>query len=464
MGEEETADGDVIKIDTTNDWDEGDWKLFQKRIKEPQVGDGDNRIAVVFVGDGGSQNGRLPEILNACSNQKLPLLVVIIDNGRAINTFTKDVASNTLKYTIGEHYEIPGVLVDGCNAVDVAKTGKAVADYVRSGNGPAVMQVHTYRFMGHSPADPEHERGRKDEKAWAKKFCDPILEFEKMYIATGVLTRNDLDMAKKEMKQVVQNAVKFAEDSPDPPANLAKELEYPTAIDTDYNNCDAPSFAAAVTERTVSKSQMQTIMDHLEDLRSKARAGDISIAEAVNLAIHEEMLRDPTTTCHAEDLQAGSSYNIPKLTQQTYGSLRASDEIIDEGHFIGKGIGEAMNGYRPIIELSEYIFTHMSSSWSDPSDYLVFLPNLALTAFSEYKLWYLRNGRDRISWKHVSTKWWSIQITNHHPGCWRHCTGPSSRRRAQSTSPRLYYGHSWLKDWYCLFPRSCLWDYQVIHT
>merc|ERR1719238_1697450 len=65
----------------------------------------------------------------------------------------------------------------------------------------------------------------------------------------------------------------------------------------------------------------------------------------------EEMLRDPKTTIHAEDLQAGSSYDIPKMTQQTFGTLRAADEIIDEGHFIGKALGEGMNGYRPIVEL-----------------------------------------------------------------------------------------------------------------
>lgn len=355
LGEKDT-ENDVLKIDATKEWDDNDWKHFQERIKEPHstTGDGDNRIAVVFVGDGGSQNGRLPEILNCCSNQKFPLLVVIIDNGRAINTFTKDVASNTFKYTLGEHYQVPGVLVDGCNAVDVAKAGRAVADYVRSGNGPAVMQVHTYRFMGHSPADPEHERGRKDEKAWAKKYCDPILEFEKKYLSSGRLTRDELDAAKKEMKHIVQDAVDFADKSPEPPANLAKQLEYPTPIDTDYNDCSPPYFVDAVNARTISSSQMKTILMHLESLRAKAKAGDITIAEAANLAIHEEMLRDPLTTMHAEDLQAGSSYNIPQMTQQTYGSLRASDEIIDEGHFIGKGIGEAMNGYRPIIELSEY--------------------------------------------------------------------------------------------------------------
>jgi len=96
---------------------------------------------------------------------------------------------------------------------------------------------------------------------------------------------------------------------------------------------------------------METVNAHIADLRAKAEAGEISIGDAINLAIHEEMLRDPTTTIHAEDLQAGSSYDIPKLTQQTYGQIRAADEIIDEGHFIGKALGEGMNGYRPIIEL-----------------------------------------------------------------------------------------------------------------
>ena len=147
--EQELDNGDIIKVDASSGWDDRDWEKFQDRIKgTPSSGDGDNRIAVVFVGDGGSQNGRLPEILNACSKQNLPLLIVVIDNGRAINTFTKDVSSNTMKYTLGEHYHVPGLLIDGLNAANVAKAGRAVTDYIRNGNGPAVMQIHTYRFMG----------------------------------------------------------------------------------------------------------------------------------------------------------------------------------------------------------------------------------------------------------------------------------------------------------------------------
>jgi TPP-dependent pyruvate/acetoin dehydrogenase alpha subunit/pyruvate/2-oxoglutarate/acetoin dehydrogenase E1 component len=320
-----------------------------KQNKAPPADD--DRIAMVFVGEGGAQNGRTAELLNAAAKDNLPLLLLVIDNGRAINTFTPDVAKNGNVYEQGEHYGVPGLLVDGLNAADVAKGGKAVIDYIRKGKGPAILQVHTYRFNGHSPADPEHERGRKDEKAWARRAQDPIKVFETKYIDNGVFTEDELKEARKEVLADVKESVEFADKSPMPPVELAKELEFPDVPDTDYNLREAPAFADEVNARTISADQMSTIQEHMASLRAKAEAGEISIGDAINLAIHEEMLRDPTTTIHAEDLQAGSSYDIPKLTQQTYGKIRAADEIIDEGHFVGKALGEALNGYRPIVEL-----------------------------------------------------------------------------------------------------------------
>lgn len=312
----------------------------------------DDRISVVFCGEGGAQNGRMAEILNAASKDNLPLLILVIDNGRAINTFTPDIAQNSNVYEQGKHYGVPGLVVDGLNAADVAKGGKAVIDYIRQGNGPAILQVHTYRFNGHSPADPEHERGRKEEKAWARVEQDPLKYFEDKFVnEMGLFTEDDLKEAKKEVMAQVKESVQFADQSPMPPVELAKQLEYPDAPDTDYNTKEGPAWADEVNARTISPSQMETIQAHIAALHDKARAGEITIGDAINLAVHEEMLRDPTTTIHAEDLQAGSSYDIPKLTQQTYGQIRAADEIIDEGHFIGKALGEAMNGYRPIVEV-----------------------------------------------------------------------------------------------------------------
>jgi len=310
----------------------------------------DDRISVVFIGEGGSQNGRMAETLNAAAKDNLPLLVIVIDNGRAINTFTEDVATNSDVYKQGLHYGVPGLKVDGTKADEVLAAGRAVIDHVRT-KGPAVLQVHTYRFMGHSPADPEHERGRKDEKKWARDTQDPIKQFEAKYVTDGTFQQEELDAVRKEALATVKAAVKFADASPFPPEDLAKDLEFPDPPDTDYNLRAAPAFGPAVNARTISTQQMDTITSHIGALRNKAAAGEITIGDAINLAVHEEMLRDPSTTIHAEDLQAGSSYDIPKLTQQTYGSIRAADEIIDEGHFIGKALGEGMNGYRPIVEL-----------------------------------------------------------------------------------------------------------------
>jgi len=324
--------------------------ILMDRLNYPEQYKDDKRMTVVFIGEGGAQNGRMAECLNAAAKEKLPILFLVIDNGRAINTFTPDVATNNDIYKLGKHYGVPGLKVDGTNTVDTMRAGRAVTDYVRN-EGPAIMQVHTFRFNGHSPADPEHERGRKDEKKWARASADPIVNFEQVAVESGIATQEELDAVKKEQQAAVKAAVKFAGDSPFPPASLAAELEFPDRPETDYNARAAPGDADEINARTIPADRMEAVQAHIEQLRAKAEAEALTIGDAVNLAILEEMLRDPSTCIHAEDLQAGSSYDIPKMTQQTFGRLRASDEIIDEGHFIGKALGEGMNGKRPIVEL-----------------------------------------------------------------------------------------------------------------
>jgi len=324
--------------------------ILLDRERDPELYKNDERIAVVFCGEGGSQNGRMAECLNAAAKEQLPILFVVIDNGRAINTFTPDVATNSDVFAQGKHYGVPGLLVDGQDMGQTLKGGRAVVDYVRS-NGPAILQVHTFRFQGHSPADPEHERGRKAEKAWARKEADPISLFEAKALAEGIMAQDEMDAAKARVKARVKASVDFALASPEPPASLAKELEYPDKPDTDYNLKVAPPGAAAVNQQTLDPAALAGAEAYMATLVAKASAGEITIGDAINLAILEEMIRDPTCVVHAEDLQAGSSYNIPAMTQQTFGKLRAADEIIDEGHFLGKALGEGMNGYRPIVEL-----------------------------------------------------------------------------------------------------------------
>eukprot|EP01041_Mallomonas_annulata_P001562 gene1562-3017_t len=327
-----------------------DRELYPDKYKD------DTRITVVFLGDGAAQNGRMAECLNAAAIGNLPILFIIVDNGRAINTLTSDVAANINVFEAGRHYGIPGILADGQDVLHTLRTARAVIDYVRH-TGPAILQVHTYRFFGHSSADPELEEGRKEERSWVRAKADPIVILED-YMKTNHMVSDDTLLNIKNMVQdKVNAAVAFAESSTPAAATLAVELQYPDAPSTDYNTREPNSFMEkGISLRKIDFNMRMKLEQHILKLQDASRNGNIAICDAVNLAILEEMLRDPTVIMHAEDLRTGSSYNIPKLCQQCFGSLCAADEIISEGHFIGKAIGEAMNGYRPIVELMNMNF------------------------------------------------------------------------------------------------------------
>ena len=134
----------------------------------------------------------------------------------------------------------------------------------------------------------------------------------------GLFTKEELSAAEKEVLAQVKASVQFADASPMPPVELAKELEYPDAPDTDYNTRQGPAWADEVNRRTIAPEKLEAIQKHIESLQANAKAGDFSIGDAINLTTHEEMLHNPTTTMHAENLQGGSSYGISKQTQQTY--------------------------------------------------------------------------------------------------------------------------------------------------
>merc|ERR1719364_187266 len=189
--------------------------IMLDRARDPEKFKDDDRISVVFIGEGGAQNGRMAECLNAAAKENLPILFLVIDNGRAINTFTDDVAANMDIYLQGQHYGVPGMVVDGVDMESTLKTGRTVVDHVRN-SGPAILQVHTYRFQGHSPADLEHERGRKDEKKWARANADPI----KILEAEGIFSKEEMDAVNDRVKAQVKEAVDFANASPEPAASL----------------------------------------------------------------------------------------------------------------------------------------------------------------------------------------------------------------------------------------------------
>ena len=123
-------------------------------------------------------------------------------------------------------------------------------------------------------------------------------------------SEEELTATKKQVMAEVKEAVNFAKNSPEPPASLAKELEFPDAPDTDYNDRPVRADAEAITAASTDAGAIARCEEHIAGLKEKAAAGMITIGDAVNLAILEEMVRDPMTTIHAEDLQVGLCHRV----------------------------------------------------------------------------------------------------------------------------------------------------------
>ena len=173
----------------------------------------DGGVAVAYMGDGAANQGQVAECYNMASLWKLPVLFVIENNQYAMGTSTERHAAGQL-YRRGEGYGIPGEQLDGMDVFNVQETARQALDYVRSGNGPYILEVMTYRYRGHSMSDPAKYR-TKDEVTDMKENRDPISTIKDMMQEQGV-PEEDLKAIDKEIKAIVKESAEFATESPEP--------------------------------------------------------------------------------------------------------------------------------------------------------------------------------------------------------------------------------------------------------
>ncbi len=177
---------------------------------------GDGGVAVGYMGDGASNQGQVAECYNMAALWDLPVLFVIENNKYGMGTSVARSSAGEL-YRRGEGYGIPGEQVDGMDVFAVQKAAKQALDYARSGNGPYILEVMTYRYRGHSMSDPAQYRS-KDEVAGMKKDRDPIDLVKNMLLDQGV-DEAELKGIDKGIKAVIAEAAKFAQESPVPDAS-----------------------------------------------------------------------------------------------------------------------------------------------------------------------------------------------------------------------------------------------------
>jgi len=174
----------------------------------------DNGVAVAYMGDGASNQGQVAECYNMAALWDLPVLFVIENNQYGMGTSVSRSSAGQL-YRRGEGYGIPGEQIDGMNILEVQAAARQALDYIRTGNGPYILEVMTYRYRGHSMSDPAKYR-TKEEVSSMKQDRDPITNVKDMLQSKGV-DESEIKKIDKEIKSIVNEAATFAQENPEPP-------------------------------------------------------------------------------------------------------------------------------------------------------------------------------------------------------------------------------------------------------
>jgi pyruvate dehydrogenase E1 component alpha subunit len=174
-------------------------------------------VCVVFFGDGSTNQGTYHEVMNLASVWKLPMLFFLENNLYGMGSrFDRVRAGGEDFYPGAATYGIDqAAVVDGMDVLVVQEATKLALESIRAGNGPAFIEAKTFRFQGHSMADPVKYRDNSETASWEER--DPVTTFPGQLLEQGLLTEAELDEIRNRVDAEVAAAVKFAEDSPFPP-------------------------------------------------------------------------------------------------------------------------------------------------------------------------------------------------------------------------------------------------------
>ncbi|MDI3339422.1 MAG: pyruvate dehydrogenase (acetyl-transferring) E1 component subunit alpha [Sphaerobacter sp.] len=180
-----------------------------------------NYVVLCFFGDGATNNGAFHEALNFASLWKLPVLFICENNQYGMGTHVEYASAVPEMARKAAAYDIPAARVDGQDVLVMRDAVKQALDHCRAGHGPFFLEALTYRFRGHSMADPEAYRSK--EEVEQRRREDPIIRFRDKLLAEGVTTAEELDQIDTEVDQQMDEAVRFADESPVPdPATLTE--------------------------------------------------------------------------------------------------------------------------------------------------------------------------------------------------------------------------------------------------
>ena len=307
----------------------------------------DDEVVLVALGDGQTSGGEFWESLNTASNRRLPVVYLVEDNGYAISV---PVEFQTPGGDIADLVEsFPGlkvIRVDGTDGVASIRAMTEAVAYARGRSGPALVRAHVTRPYSHSMTDDESQyRTAAEIKADALK--DPLRRFSEFLRTQGHATDDDLEAIAADIDREVQDASDRAVVAPKPDASTATLYVYSPTIDP----------ASAIFESTPA-----------------GEGTPVTMVSAINLTLHDEMAREPRIVVFGEDVadasrseiltEVGGKGGVFKATlglQREYGRTRVFNSPLAEANIVGRAIGMALRGLKPVVEIQffDYIWPAM---------------------------------------------------------------------------------------------------------
>jgi 2-oxoisovalerate dehydrogenase E1 component len=282
-----------------------------------------DRVVIAFFGDGASSQGVVHESLNLAAVWKLPIIFLCENNQYALSTSSKRTIAGESIAARAAAYAIPGVRVDGNDALAVYEAVRTAVVRARAGEGPTLVEALTYRWGGHSMrANLPDYRTKDEEREWMER--DPIARL-----------RAELERGGASVMRL-------------------KDLEESVEVEMDR----AVAFATASAEPTVDVMESSVYAPHQPATEPTERGGpERTMAEAINEALHAEMSRDERVFVMGEDVSLiGGIFGVTRGLRDKFGEDRVRDTPISEAGFLGAGVGAAIAGMRPIVEIQIWDF------------------------------------------------------------------------------------------------------------
>lgn len=281
----------------------------------------EKRVVACFFGDGAANQGTFHESLNMAGLWRLPILYVCENNCFAMGTRTECAAACVEFHKRAEAYCIENAVVDGNDVDAVLEAAEKAAGVVRSGK-PFLLECRTYRLKGHSKSDQAPYRPQ-EELEKRLELC-PLRRAKSRLLKSGV-GEAELSGIEEQAAALIENAVEKALEAAEPTLDEAKEeLAFASPVGSDAQPLPAEDESAPV----------------------------LTYRQALNLALREEMDRDKHVVVIGEDVGVyNGAFKVTEGLLDKYGPERIIDTPISENSFTGVGVGAAVGGLRPVVEI-----------------------------------------------------------------------------------------------------------------